>query len=220
MLIFTASMGLRVKDYEKAEAEVRRLTEKYGGFISGSEITKGEYWTHGTMTVRVPADRLQKLIDEVGALGKLISKELQTQEVTEEFVDLQARLRNDQREEEQLLRLLAKAGKVTDLLQVEKVLAEVRGRIERTTGRLRYLENRVALATLTIVIEEESGATAPIATWSPWEVGKRAVAGLLATLRVVASALIWVVAFAPIWLLVVIVWWAMRRRSARASSGA
>lgn len=220
MLIFTASMGLRVKDYEKAEAEVQRLTEKHGGFISGSQTSTREDGGYGTVTVRVPADHLQKLMDEVSALGKVISKELETQEVTEEFVDLQARLRNDQRGEEQLLRLLAKAGRVSDLLQVEKVLAEVRGRIEQITGRLRYLENRVALATLTIVIEEESGATAPIATWSPWEVGKRAVAGLLATLRVVASALIWVIAFAPIWLVVVIVWWVVRRRSAATTSGA
>ena len=220
MLIFTASMGLRVRDYEKAEAEVRRLTERHDGFISGSQTTAREDGSYHTMTVRVPANRLQPLMEEVGALGKVTSKELQAQEVTEEFVDLQARLRNDEREEEQLLRLLEKAGKVSDLLQVEEALAEVRGRIEQRTGRLRYLENRVALATLTIAIEEQSGATAPIATWSPWEVGKRAVAGLLATLKVAASALIWVVAFAPIWLVVVIVWWVVRRRSAGAPSGA
>jgi hypothetical protein len=220
MLIKKAAIAVLVGDVQKAEAQVRQLVEQQGGFIAGSQITSADQAHYGYLTVRVPADRLDTLMSEVSKLGQVRSTEQEAEEVTEEYVDLQSRLRNDQREEDQLLRLMQQAGKVSDLLQVEKALADVRGRIEQTTGRLRYLENRVALATLTVRIAERSRATAAIAAWSPWEVVKGAVAGLLTTLKALATVLIWLVMFAPVLLLILVIWWLIRRRSTRAPSGA
>ena len=218
MLISTASMRLRVASYETAEAAVRRLAGTYGGFVSDENAAKGDSGTAGAIAVRVPAKSLDRLMTDVGKLGQMLERALKTEEVTEEYVDLQSRLRNSTREEERLLELFHKAGKVSDLLEVEQTLAGVRESIEQITGRLRYLENRVSLATLTVNIEERTMATAPIAKWAPGEVARRAVAGLLATLRTIATMLIWIGAFAPIWVAALIIWWVIRRRHRRTAS--
>jgi len=218
MLISTASMRLRVVSYETAEAAVRGLARTYGGFVSNENVAKGDEGTAGTIAVRVPAKSLQSLMTDVGKLGQMLERALKTEEVTEEFVDLQSRLRNSTLEEKRLLELFQKAGKVSDLLEVEQTLAGVRGNIEQITGRLRYLQNRVSLATLTVNIEERTVATAPISKWAVGEVARKAIAGLLATLRTIATALIWIGAFAPIWVVALIIWWVIRRRSRRTAS--
>jgi anti-sigma factor RsiW len=221
MLVQMASMDLRVRSYQRAEADVRRLAAKQGGVITGGESSKDDDHVYGTITVRVPADRLVTLMAEVGALGEVTQKQLKSQEVTDEFIDLQARLRNYQREEDQLLRLMGRAGKLSDLLTVERTLADVRGRIEQVSGRLRYLRDRVDMSALTVALDERAKTTAPVAQWSAWEVVKRAVSGLLAALRTIAEAIIWLLILGAIPLVAAaVVWRALRRRSTRASSGA
>ena len=215
MLIRTGSLRLRVDDVVKAHDEVARIAEEAGGYVATSTVSSETGPTFASITIRVPAKGLDSIVEEIVALGKLLNKEITTQEVTEEYVDLTSRRRNLEREEEQLLALLKRAGKVSDLLQVEQVLGRIRGEIEQISGRMRFLENRVAYSTLSVNLEgPEREPTAGGPAWAASDVGRRAVRSLLETARGLASAAIWLGVYAAIWLpLLLILLWIWRRAS-------
>jgi hypothetical protein len=103
----------------------------------------------------VPVERFDAFVAAVKALGELITADVNSQEVTEEYYDLEANIRNKTREEERLLTLLEeRPGKLEDVIAVERELARVRGEIERLQGRLRYLANRTSLASVELVVTE------------------------------------------------------------------
>ncbi len=209
MLIRTGNLRLRVEDVVKAHEEVARIARDVNGYVANTSLSSEQGPTYAMITLRLPAEGLDNVIARVSALGKVLSKDINTEEVTEEYVDLSSRKRNLQREEERLLELLKRAGKINDLLQVEQELARVRGEIEMISGRMRYLENRVSLSTLTIHLEgPQPTPTTGGPVWTAKDVWRQAVRSLLETGRGLASMGIWLVVFLPIWLplLLVLVW--------------
>ena len=219
MLIRTGSLRLRVNDVVKAHDDVSRIAKEAGGYVATSSFSSEAGPTFASITIRVPAKGLDSIVEEIVALGKLLKKEITTQEVTKEYVDLTSRRRNLEREEEQLLALLKRAGKVSDLLQVEQVLGRIRGEIEKISGRMRLLENRVAYSTLAVNLQgPEREPTAGGPAWAASDVGRRAVRSLLGTARGLASAGIWLGVYAAIWLplLLILLWiWRRARRTHR-----
>jgi hypothetical protein len=213
MLIRTASLRLRVDDVAKAHDEVARIAREAHGYVAGTQLTSEYGPASATITLRLPSEGLDSAIDRISALGKLLSKELGTEEVTEEYVDLTSRKRNLEREEQRLLELLQRAGKMSDLLQVEQYLGNVRGQIEQITGRMRYLENRVALSTLTVVLqgpEPKPGVGGPV--WTARDEFRQAGRSLRDTGRGLATLGIWLSVFVPVWLpLLLILIWLVRR---------
>jgi cell fate (sporulation/competence/biofilm development) regulator YlbF (YheA/YmcA/DUF963 family) len=112
--------------------------------------------------VRVPAESFRNLLDDVAQFGAPESQEIQSQELTEEFVDLQARLKTKQQLEQQMLKIMEqRADKISDALAANQQLSEVRLAIEQIEGRLRKLNDLVALSTVTIDAREESVYAAP-----------------------------------------------------------
>jgi hypothetical protein len=217
MLIRTASLRLRVDDVLEAQAQVVRIARDANGYVAASTLSTEAGPTYAEITIRIPNAGMDSVMDRIASLGKLLSKQSSSQEVTEEFVDLTSRRRNLEREEVRLLELLERAGKVTDLLEVEQTLARVRGEIETIAGRLRYLENRVALSTVQVQLEgPQPGPTEGGPAWAPSDVARQAVRSLLNTGRILATVAIWVGVHTPIWLpiLVLYVWFA-RRTAAR-----
>ncbi|MCJ7822272.1 MAG: DUF4349 domain-containing protein, partial [Armatimonadetes bacterium] len=134
----------------------------------------------------------------------------------EEYVDLSSRKRNLDREEQQLLELLKRAGKVPDLLQVEQTLARVRGEIEQIAGRMRYLENRVALSAVTVHLQgPEPKPTAGGPVWAASDVFRQATRSLIRTGRGLATMGIWLGVYALVWLPIVVVLVVVIRRAWR-----
>jgi hypothetical protein len=101
-----------------------------------------------TVTVRVPQEQFFTALDLISALGKVQSQNVGSEDVSEQFIDLEARLKSSLREEQSLLSLLDKANKVGDVLSIERELSRVRSDIERFQGQLNFLERRVDLATI------------------------------------------------------------------------
>jgi hypothetical protein len=153
MLIRTASLQVRVEDVAKAHAEVVRIAREAHGYVADTTLSAESGPAYATITIRVPSEGLESVMDRIAALGKLLQKQISAQEVTEEYVDLTSRRRNLEREEQRLLDLLQRAGKIRELLDVESTLARVRGEIEHIAGRMRYLENRVNLSTIRVQLE-------------------------------------------------------------------
>jgi hypothetical protein len=213
MVIYTGAMRLRVDDVKKSHDAVARIAREASGYVAESSFSSEQGPSAATITIRVPSVGLGAVIDRIAALGKLLDQQLGSNEVTQEYVDLTSRKRNLEREEERLIALLGRAGKVSDLLEVEQTVARVRGEIETIAGRMRYLEDRVAYSTLTVTLEgPEPTPTTGGPVWTAKDVWRQAVRSLLETGRALATMAIWIGVFALVWLpLLLVLRWLVRR---------
>lgn len=160
MIIQKAWLTLEMGDLESASSRISEITQEMNGFIADSETRiTGIGYRKGEITIRVPKDKFLQTIEKIELLGKVESKKISGEDITEEYIDLKSRLSNFRHEEDQLLKILKKAKKVPDILEVEKKLAEVRGEIERLIGRIEYLKNRVEFSTITISLHEPEPIT-------------------------------------------------------------
>lgn len=151
-IIYTAHLDLEVKDFQKLRGQIEALVNTHRGFvanycedkISGSQLA-------GNWTVRVPVEQFEAFLAAARELGIPQSQQVHGQDMTEEYVDLEARLSTKRKLEGRLTEIMQdRQADLNHLLQVEKELARVREEIERTEGRLRWLTDRVTLTTVTI----------------------------------------------------------------------
>lgn len=149
-IVSTADTNLAVEDVEAAVVQVRTIAESLGGFIQTLTTSGTGDAQRAQVTSRVPSERFFLALERIEALGEVHSRNVGSEDVTEQHIDLQARLKSAQREEESLLRLLDKAEAVFEILEIERELFRVRGEIERLEAQLQFLERRVDLATLTV----------------------------------------------------------------------
>ncbi|MGI8979972.1 MAG: DUF4349 domain-containing protein [Pirellulaceae bacterium] len=156
-VIYKGSLDLVVKDFAQAEQGLMSIIEKSQAFIDElTEDRRSGSQRYAKWVVRVPAEGVQKFLDQTAGLGLTQYRGLSADDVTEEFVDLAARTKSKQQLETRLLELVAaKAGDIRDLASLETELARVREEIERMEGRVRYLSDRVAMSTITITMREE-----------------------------------------------------------------
>ena len=216
MLIRTAGLRLRVEEVAKAHAQIAGIARAAGGYVANSTLSAESGPASANIAIRVPNEGMDSAIDQIAALGTLLSKEMSAQEVTEEYTDLNSRRRNLQREELRLLDLLERAGKIRDLLEVEQEIGRVRGEIETISGRLRYLGNRVALSTIHVQLNgPEPKPTSGGPVWTARDVTRQATRSLLRTGRNLATHAIWIGVYTPIWLPLALVGLWVGRRAMR-----
>ena len=179
-------------DFRQSVQEVVSIASRYpGGFVLSTSIEGGEA-RFGTVVVRVPARNFERALAEIEGLGRVKSENVTGQDVTQEFIDLEARLRNFRSQEAVLLRLMDKANTVTDTIRVQGELQGVQLEIERLTGQLRYLEDQTSLATLTVSLAE-AGAVTPRpagALQRAWEQALENSLGVVAAVIVGAGVVI------------------------------
>jgi uncharacterized protein YxeA len=182
-VIKTAYLSIEVDDFQEAAKDVEGITAKAGGYVlsSNSYVTDTGH-RRGSVTIRVPETGFLSVIEELEAIGEVKSKSATGQDVTEEYIDLEARLKNYEKQEARLLEILSKAEKVEDILKVEEQLGRVRGEIERLTGRLRYLNERIEMATITVELYEPEPITQ---SWGLRNALKLAVAGFITTVNAI-----------------------------------
>jgi hypothetical protein len=154
---------LVVENFAETDRRIQSLTEEFGGFLAEfrEDRTYGDRRA-GRWVVRTPVARFHEFLDRVVSLGVPETRQIDAQDVTEEYVDLEARLANKRKLESRILDLLEKqTGEIKDVIAVETELARVREEIERMEGRLRYLANRVELTTITISAREDVNYVPP-----------------------------------------------------------
>jgi hypothetical protein len=157
-IVKKASLELAVDELGTAQAAATRIAEREGGFVASTArdaVAEDAGRTSGsvTLTLRVPAERFTAALDALRRLGRGAGSEhVGTEDVSEEFIDLDARIHNQRELEAQFLEILKRATKVEDALNVQRELANVRTDIERMQGRRRFLEHETALSTLTLVL--------------------------------------------------------------------
>jgi hypothetical protein len=157
-IIRTGEVRLRVENFEAARANLTAAVEARGGYVSDSTQQvhdRGEEsWTSGRVVLRVPAEEFSSTMTAVENEGRVLESSTSTQDVTDQVVDLQARLDNLRAERERLRELYQRANDTEDVLAVERRLSEVQTEIERTEARLQNLQRRVAYSTITVEMSE------------------------------------------------------------------
>jgi hypothetical protein len=178
LVVFTARIELEVEDVDAAVDEVRLLAERHGGFVS-TEQTRSE---SGVITIRVPQRVFHDAVAEAETLGTVKARDLQGEDVTEEYVDLGSQLVNLENQEKRLLEIMGMGTTVESVLRVEKELERVRGSIESIKGRMNYLDSRVELATITVLLNLEETEPEVQIAWFPdvdWSTPVRAGLSIL-----------------------------------------
>lgn len=156
LVIRNGEVALEVDSLERAVAEIHALTERLGGYVSGTATRLGRGRVRSaTLTLKVPAERFDAAVAGVRPIGRVESVNISTQDVSEEYVDVDARMENARRLERRLAQILAnRTGALKDVLEVEQALARVRQDIERYEGRLRYLRAHAAMSGLSVHVHE------------------------------------------------------------------
>jgi hypothetical protein len=152
------------------------LSDRYGGYIVSSQSSaSGEDGKidGGTIAVRVPVASFSAAIADAGKLGTLKNQQITTQDVTEEYLDLQARIINSQAKLDTYRKLFDKATTISDIVNVQQVLTEAQDELEQLKGRQRFLQEHTSYSTLTMNIREAGVvATTTTTTDAPWGVSK------------------------------------------------
>jgi hypothetical protein len=150
-IVQTATIRLQVEGVNESFADVERIAAEEGGFVASSNFAYQGEQQVATITIRVPAQSYQSVLARVRELGARVDAETSNaSDVTEEYSDLEARLRNLEATEARLLELMGRATNVNEILQVQDRLNGVRGEIERVLGRISLLDRLTELATITV----------------------------------------------------------------------
>jgi hypothetical protein len=166
--IRNGALDLIVKSPRDSSEAIRKLAEGVGGFLVNSEISGGEDASNASLTIRVPAARFEDARGEIRKLGlRVDSEKLDAQDVTRQYVDQAARLRNLRAQEAQYLGILKQAKTVKDTLEVSDKLNEVRGEIEQQQAEFAALSKQVETVALTISLRAESEAKVFGLNWRP-----------------------------------------------------
>jgi hypothetical protein len=183
-----------------AMSSATTVAGRYRGFVV-STSTGGAEARRGTIVLRVPADRFEEALNDLRGLGEVRRQEVRGEDVSQEFVDLEARLRHLEAQERVMLALFDEAVTVAGTIRIQNELSGVQLRIEEIEGRLRYLRDQTSLSTISVTLAEE-GAAVPGSIDRAWG---RALNGFLSVLAGLVVALGYVAPLAAIGLIGVLV---------------
>jgi hypothetical protein len=215
-VIYTGTMSVRVDDVNDAADRTIDLATGLGGFVGADRRSLDDTRSEAEITLRVPADKFDQALAELAKLGKEESRAVQTQDVTEVVIDLDARLVSQQASVDRVRALLAKAQTIGEVVSVEAELARREADLASLQARKRSLTDKVDLSTITVSLlgpaaptrdEPQTGFLAGLK--SGW---KAFLASIQIVLTVLGALIPWIVAVGvPVWLVV----WLVRRRGRR-----
>lgn len=208
MIIYNAYISLETTDINGVLAKIRDLAENYGGYVAGSSRSTYGVQATADVTIRVPKDKFHAAVQEIESYGKVLDERTTSEDVTEQYIDLKARLENLESQEKRLQEILDMAKTVEEVLEVERELERVRGEIERFQGQINYLERSVAMSVIAVSLIEPSPPFTPSGVdWG--ETLEIAISGFSAVLR---GLIILTVSLLPIAIIAVLVYYVYKRR--------
>lgn len=221
LIIKSGSLTMVVKDVRETVSAIIKYAEDKGGFVVNSNISKEGLAPYAELTVRVPAKGFDIGLGEVKQMGEVKSEIVNGQDVTEEYVDLQARVKNLRASESQFLQIMTRAVKIEDVLAVQRELTNVRAQIESLAGRIKYLEQSAGMSALTVYLSTDPNVLPALDQenkWKPWAEVKAAARSLVEVGKVLVNLVIWLVIYIPVWLIILLAfifgrkWWRRNRK--------
>ena len=212
-IITTADLNMEVANLEKFEASLSELLSKYKANVTNQSRNDSDRRLDAYFTIRVPQDQFNNLFDGLKPFAKKIEHQsLNQQDVTEQFIDVETRLKNRKALEARYLELLKKANNVNDMLNIERQLNQVRSEIESQEGRLKYLNDQVDMSTIQLnayevkpyVFEPESQDN----------FGQRIMKSLANGWAGLINGVMWIIGLWPLILVIGLVVFIMKKRKA------
>lgn len=217
-IIKTGSLDLVVDHADESLTAVEAVASEKGGYVETSTLQEHEDGTKsGYVTIRVPAETFDESMDALKSLAIVVERETSSAEdVTEQYIDLAARLKNAQAQEARYVKILDVAKTVEEILQIETALGEIRGYIESLQGQLQYLDSLTGFSTITISLSEESVITVGGKEFRPGTSVKEAAQAVVAIAQALVVAVIWIVIVGvgvgvPLALIVWLIWKGVHR---------
>ncbi|MBI5032255.1 MAG: DUF4349 domain-containing protein [Chloroflexi bacterium] len=202
MIVYNAQLNLEVQDADKAAVDIAAIAVQFKGYVAGTNLSRdGKGQMRGTVTLRIPAESLDAVQKQIEAVGlKVLSRNKSSNDVTDQYTDLNARLTNLTATEADLRKLMdrttERATKADDILAIYRELTNVRTQIEQIKGQMNVLEKTSTLATLTISLQprQEVQVLEPD-TWLPNRTAAEALKALVQAMQGLADLTIWVLLF-------------------------
>ncbi len=161
-IIWTADVRCQVSNHAKARAKIAEIVKKSEAYISNDNEINNSYSIESNITVRVTSEKFRTLVDELVSVASYVDyKNISSNDVTAEYIDLAARLKTKKEVELRFRELLSRSKSVEDILAVENQLKALREEIESVEGRLKYLENQTTLSTIHIAVYERMSTIPP-----------------------------------------------------------
>jgi hypothetical protein len=200
MIIRSGTMQVEVDNYGETEGKVKQIVNGLNGYVTNSTAQlNASGKKQGTITIRVSSDKFDALVDELSKVGKVMNQNISGKDVTEEFMDAEARLKTQRELESRLLQLLAeKTANLTAVVEVEQKLASVRENIEKTEGRMRFLKDQAAYSTITLSVFEPAMLNTSSGGGFFYEIGQGVKKGLSGFTSVISGLITIVIALSPI----------------------
>ncbi|MBI4226509.1 DUF4349 domain-containing protein [Candidatus Roizmanbacteria bacterium] len=203
MVISESYLSLLVKSVVESQKQIIQTAETLGGYMVNSNLNNPQDAPTATVVVRVPANKLQAALEAYRGLAvKVISENLSGQDVTDEYVDNQARLDTLEKTKAKFEEIFDKATQIQDILQIQREIINLQAEIDSVKGQQNYLEKNAQMAKLTIYLSTDELALpySPSETWRPAVIFKQATRSLLGNLRKLGTALIWLSVYSIIWI--------------------
>ncbi|MBW3518838.1 DUF4349 domain-containing protein [Flavobacterium sp. NKUCC04_CG] len=185
-IIKTGNIRYEVKDLNTSFETLNQLIKSHSGFIQNDNSGSQYNYTYRNIIIRVPNKNFDKLLDAISKdVAYFDNKTITATDVTEEFIDVEARLKTKKILENRYLELLGKTNKIAEILEIEKSLSQIREEIESVQGRLNYLKNQISYSTLTIEIYQTSASgigiteSYPIKMWHAVVSGFNSLSGFI-----------------------------------------
>jgi Domain of unknown function (DUF4349) len=211
----TLSLDVKKGSFDQRFQQATQIAGRHGGFVASSQTSEARRRS-GTIVIRVPADQFEAALGELKGLGRVRAQGVSGQDVTAQFVDLQARLRNWETQETVLLKLLAKSKTIDDSVKVQRALQDVQLAIEEIRGQLRVLGDQTDFSTISLSMTEIGAIVQPpkkkpslVRAWHD------ALDGFVAVIAAVVIGIGYLLPVVLIGLTVFVGWWGYRRYRTR-----
>ena len=201
MIVRNGDIWLIVEDVLTSGEEIIQLVKGLDGFVVSSRFWNEGHDMMGYFSIRVPDESFETAMTALGNMAvEVTSESTNSRDVTQEYIDLEARLRNAEATENQYLALLDKATNVQDTLRIYESLSRVRAEIEQMKGRMLYLERISSMSLISIYLEpEKSSEPLVIGDWSLEETFQSVIRGVVTFGQWLVTGLMWLAIFSPIW---------------------
>jgi hypothetical protein len=167
-IIRTAHLTIYVEKFDSASGQIESVARQFGGVVANKSSSQHPTSVSGNFTLWVPAENLMTFVTEVKKIGNVTSENINAEDISDRYFDLEARLSNSKKQEVRLLELLQKTGSLNEVLEVERELARIRESIELMEGNKRQWDQMVSYSTVNVnVIQDAYIAKEPVNMWKP-----------------------------------------------------
>ena len=214
MVVQDTDMSLLVKDVMVVIDSVEKTVVDLGGYMVSKNINRPEEAATGYITVRVPIEKRENALELFRKMGvRVVSENVYGRDVTDQYVDIDERIRTLEKTKAKMQSILDQATKVQDLMSIQVQLNQIQQQIDALKGQQKYLEQTAKLTRITVNLSTDELALpyAPDTAWRPGVVFKTAVRALVQATRSVVNALIWLMVFIPLLVVVVFAGWLIKK---------